>query len=284
MNLAIDEAPLTGESTTIHKTHAELADATLGIGDRHNMAFAGTVVTCGRGQGIAVATGMATEFGRISGLVQPVDAGRTPLQQNLDRLGRTLGKIALAVVALIVGLGLWRGLPLLDMLIFGVALAVAVVPEALPAVVTISLAIGVQRMAKRNALVRRLAVVETLGSTSVICSDKTGTLTKNEMTVRRLSAAGRTISVSGAGYEPVGQFLEGQRTLGSSRRNWSSSGPVFLRPTRHCDRERENRGSKVIRPRVRWSLLQPRQGSIRHPWITSFLASGKFPSARNAGG
>lgn len=211
MNLAIDEAALTGESAAIDKTHTELPTEKLAIGDRRNMAYAETVVTYGRGQGIVVATGLSTEFGRISGLVQTVEAGRTPLQENLDKLGRTLGKAALVVVALIVVLGLWRGLPLLDMLIFGIALAVAVVPEALPAVVTISLAIGVGRMVKRNALVRRLPVVETLGSTSVICSDKTGTLTKNEMTVRRLFTAGRMISVSGAGYEPLGEFLDGER-------------------------------------------------------------------------
>jgi P-type Ca2+ transporter type 2C len=208
LNLAIDEAALTGESAPTDKSPAELEDPKLGIADRRNMAYAGTVVTYGRGQGISVATGMSTEFGRISRLVQTVEAGRTPLQQNLDAMGRTLGKAALVVVAMIVALGLWRGLPLLDMLMFGIALAVAVVPEALPAVVTISLAIGVRRMVKRNALVRRLPVVETLGSTSVICSDKTGTLTKNEMTVRSLFAAGRMISVTGAGYEPAGEFLE----------------------------------------------------------------------------
>ena len=208
MNLAIDEAALTGESAPTDKSPAELEDPKLGIADRRNMAYAGTVVTYGRGQGISVATGMSTEFGRISRLVQTVEAGRTPLQQNLDAMGRTLGKAALVVVAMIVALGLWRGLPLLDMLMFGIALAVAVVPEALPAVVTISLAIGVRRMVKRNALVRRLPIVETLGSTSVICSDKTGTLTKNEMTVRSLFAAGRMISVTGAGYEPAGEFLE----------------------------------------------------------------------------
>ena len=149
-------------------------------------------MTYGRGQAVVVATGMSTEFGRISALVQTVEAGRTPLQENLDKLGRTLGKAALGRR----GADRRRSvsgaaLPLLDMFIFGIALAVAVVPEALPAVVTISLAIGVRRMVKRNALVRRLPVVETLGSTSVICSDKTGTLTKNEMTVRRLFVAGR---------------------------------------------------------------------------------------------
>ena len=206
VGLAIDEAALTGESVAVEKSEAALSDARLAIGDRTNMAYAGTLVASGRGQAVVVATGMATEFGQISRLVQTVEAGRTPLQENLDRLGATLGKAALVVVGLIVVLGLWRGLPPLDMLIFGIALAVAVVPEALPAVVTISLAIGVRRMVRRHALVRRLPVVETLGSTSVICSDKTGTLTRNEMTVRALWTDGGQVTVSGAGYAPTGEF------------------------------------------------------------------------------
>ncbi|MGH7343010.1 MAG: HAD-IC family P-type ATPase, partial [Candidatus Rokuibacteriota bacterium] len=137
-----------------------------------------------------------------------VDAGRTPLQENLDRLGATLGKAALVVVALVIAVGLWRGLPPIEMFMFGIALAVAVVPEALPAVVTISLAIGVRRMVKRHALVRRLPVVETLGSTSVVCTDKTGTITKNEMTVRSVFADGRILEMSGAGYDPDGHVLD----------------------------------------------------------------------------
>jgi Ca2+-transporting ATPase len=213
INLAVDEAALTGESLPISKTAVALADETLAIADRRNMSYAGTVVTHGRGRAVVVATGMSTEFGRISGLVQNVATGRTPLQENLDALGRTLGKTASIVVALIVAVGLWRGVPPLEMLIFGIALAVAVVPEALPAVVTISLAIGVRRMVKRNALVRRLPAVETLGSTSVICSDKTGTLTKNEMTVRQLFVAERWLTVSGTGYEPAGEFLDGERPV-----------------------------------------------------------------------
>jgi len=217
VNLSIDEAALTGESAAVHKIHDALPDPGLPIGDRRNMGYAGTLVTYGRGQAVVVETGMSTEFGKISTLVQTVEAGRTPLQENLDRLGRTLGKAALVIVTMIVALGLWRGQPLLDMLIFGIALAVAVVPEALPAVVTISLAIGVRRMVKRNALVRRLPVVETLGSTSVICSDKTGTLTKNEMTVRRLFVACRTITVSGAGYEPAGQFTDGTEAINADQ-------------------------------------------------------------------
>ncbi|ODS52574.1 MAG: ATPase [Acidobacteria bacterium SCN 69-37] len=206
INLTIDEAALTGESLAVEKTTTALTEAGVGVGDRVNMAYAGTLVAVGRGRGVVVATGMATEFGRISRLVQSVDSGRTPLQENLDRLGTTLGKAAIVVVAVIVATGLWRGMPPLDMFIFGIALAVAVVPEALPAVVTISLAIGVRRMVKRQALVRRLPVVETLGSTSVICTDKTGTLTRNEMTVRRVATADAVYDVSGVGYEPVGDL------------------------------------------------------------------------------
>jgi Ca2+-transporting ATPase len=207
VNLAVDEAALTGESAAVAKSSDRLDATSTGLGDRLNMVYAGTVVTYGRGQGVVTATGMSTEFGRITRLVQTVDAGRTPLQENLDRLGATLGKAALVVVALVVGLGLWRGLPPLEMFIFGIALAVAVVPEALPAVVTISLAIGVRRMVARQALVRRLLAVETLGSTSVICSDKTGTLTRNEMTVRRIATPVSVVEVSGVGYEPSGEFF-----------------------------------------------------------------------------
>jgi len=208
VNLSIDEAALTGESAAVDKSSAPLGERDLPLGDRRNMAYAGTLITRGRGQGVVVATGMSTEFGRISRLVQTVESGRTPLQENLDRLGSILGKAALVIVAIIVVLGMWRGIPPLEMFIFGIALAVAVVPEALPAVVTISLAIGVRRMVKRQALVRRLPVVETLGSTSAICSDKTGTLTRNEMTVRRISTGDVSVDVSGVGYDPVGEFLE----------------------------------------------------------------------------
>lgn len=144
-------------------------------------------------------TGLGSEFGRVSGLLEAIETPRTPLQANLDHLGRTLATAALIVVAVITAAGLGRGAELMEMLIFGIALGVAVVPEALPAVVTISLALGVQQMSRRNALVRHLPAVETLGSTAVICADKTGTLTRDQMTVRRIAAAGRTIDVGGSG-------------------------------------------------------------------------------------
>ena len=206
VNLQVEEAALTGESVPVEKHTAPLANGGLAVGDRKNMAYAGTVATYGRGRAVIVATGMNSEFGKIAQLLQTVETGRTPLQENLDKVGRALARAAFAVVAVIVALGLFRGQPFIEMLVFGIALAVAVVPEALPAVVTISLAIGVQRMVKRHALIRRLPAVETLGSTSVICSDKTGTLTKDEMTVRQIYVAGHLMEVAGAGYDPRGAF------------------------------------------------------------------------------
>ena len=213
INLAVDEAALTGESQPAQKTIGPFDDPRLPLGDRRNMTYAGTMVAHGRGQGVVASTGMSTEFGQIARMVDTVEVTRTPLQENLDRLGGTLGKAALVVVGLVVAIGLLRGLPVIQMFMFGIALAVAVVPEALPAVVTISLAIGVRRMVKRNALVRRLPIVETLGSTSVICSDKTGTLTRNEMTVRQLFADERLLDVTGAGYDAKGDILEAGRGI-----------------------------------------------------------------------
>jgi Ca2+-transporting ATPase len=207
VNLQMEEAALTGESVPVEKHTDALPNPDLALGDRRNLGYAGTTVTYGRGTALVVATAMNTEFGKIAQMLETVETSRTPLQENLDKVGRVLAVLALIVVAIIVGIGLLRGQPLIEMIVFGIALAVAVVPEALPAVVTISLAIGVQRMVKRHALVRRLPAVETLGSTTVICSDKTGTLTKDEMTAREIFAAGQTIQVTGAGYEPQGQFL-----------------------------------------------------------------------------
>jgi Ca2+-transporting ATPase len=217
INLQVDEAPLTGESIPVEKHTDALTDARLPVGDRRNMVYGGTAGTYGRGRGVVVATGMSTEFGQIARMLQTVETGRTPLQVNLDRVGRALAIGALAIVGMIILLGLLRGQPLLDMLIFGIALAVAVVPEALPAVVTISLAIGVQRMVRRHALIRKLTAVEALGSVSIICSDKTGTLTKDEMTARRVLVAGDVLDVSGAGYEPHGDFLRAGSRVEPSR-------------------------------------------------------------------
>ena len=212
--LKTDEASLTGESEGVDKFTESLRDEKLPVGDRRNTVYAGTSVTYGRGRAVVTATGMKTEFGSIAGLLSTIEREETPLQRDLGKVGQALARGAFAIVAVISLIGLVgavrRGEPLLgallEVLIFGVALAVAVVPEALPAVVTISLAIGVQKMVRRHALVRRLPAVETLGCTTVICSDKTGTLTKDEMTLREIFVGGQVIQVTGSGYEPKGVF------------------------------------------------------------------------------
>ncbi|MEM3404323.1 MAG: cation-translocating P-type ATPase [Nitrososphaeria archaeon] len=210
-NLKIDEAPLTGESTPVEKC-SDTLKGDLIVSDRMNMAFSGTVVTYGRGLGVVVATGMNTEFGKIAKIVQEERRTSTPLERRIESIGKWLTIFALTVAALVALLGLFRGHSLIEMVLWGVSLAVAAVPEALPAVVTGSLAIGMYEMAKRRAIVRRLPAVETLGSTSIICSDKTGTMTKGEMTVKKIYVEEVLIEVSGVGYEPKGEFLlDGKR-------------------------------------------------------------------------
>jgi P-type Ca2+ transporter type 2C len=202
------EAALTGESLPVAKDCSPVPAATL-LGDRHNMLFSGTAATYGRGKAVITATGMQTELGSIAGMLKDAPAQATPLQQELDKIGKRLGivvlGIAVAMIATIIAVEEIHGLAAyFDVLIVGVALAVAAVPEGLPAVVTAVLALGVQRMARRNAIVRHLAAVETLGAASVIASDKTGTLTRNEMTVRTLITASGRVDFEGAGYSPEG--------------------------------------------------------------------------------
>ena len=203
------EAALTGESLPVSKDTAP-APEEAGIGDRHNMIFSGTTATYGRGKAVVTATGMRTEMGRIAGMLKATRDETTPLQAELDRVGRVLGiavvAIAAAMIATILLVQDVSGFPaFFDVLILGVALAVAAVPEGLPAIVTAVLSIGVQRMANRNAVVRRLVAVETLGSATVIASDKTGTLTRNEMTVRSLVTASGRVNLEGTGYAPEGE-------------------------------------------------------------------------------
>jgi Ca2+-transporting ATPase len=208
MNLKVDEAPLTGESESVEKVIFPLSqEGEVSLGDRLNMLYMGTAVVYGRGKAVITSTGMATEFGKIAGLLQTTESRRTPLQVDLDKVGRVLGIFSIVLAAVISIFGVFRGYAIIEMFIWGVALAVAVIPEALPAVVTISLALGVRRMVKRRALIRKLPAVETLGATTIICSDKTGTLTKDEMTVRKIFANGKLIDVLGAGYVPEGSFL-----------------------------------------------------------------------------
>ena len=205
VNLKADEASLTGESIPVEKT-AVLLEGDIEVAERRNMVFMGTAAVYGRGRGAVTATGMETEFGKIAQMLQEVEVGRTPLQKNLDRIGKWLAIAAGALCVILGFIGILRGHQPLEMLIWVISLAVAAVPEALPAVVTIGLAIGVQRMVRRHALVRRLPVVETLGCTTVICSDKTGTLTQDQMTVRRLWVVDTPIEVTGVGYGPRGAF------------------------------------------------------------------------------
>lgn len=214
-DLEVDESMLTGESLPVGKSPAPVATDTP-LPQATPMAWMGATVTSGRGVGLVVRTGMATAFGDIAHLTQTVEAGATPLQRRLSGLGVQMGLIALAVAALVVVVGWTSGLPPLEMFFAGVALAVAVVPEGLPAVVTVTLALGVRAMQKRNALVRSLRAVETLGSATVVCSDKTGTLTKNEMTVQAVALPDREIQVSGLGYEPRGGFRSEGAPLAAS--------------------------------------------------------------------
>ncbi|MFN2146338.1 MAG: cation-translocating P-type ATPase, partial [Anaerolineales bacterium] len=206
-NLKVEEAALTGESVPVQKDAGMILPEEASLGDRRNSAFMGTLVSYGRGRGLVVETGMKTQIGRIAEMLAEVEEEITPLQRRLDQLGRTLGYGALAICALVFALGWLRGNDPLEMFLVAISLAIAAVPEGLPAVVTISLALGMREMIERNALIRRLSSVETLGSATTIGSDKTGTLTQNEMTVTHVSVDGRDILVTGGGYAPVGEFM-----------------------------------------------------------------------------
>ncbi|MBW2993016.1 calcium-translocating P-type ATPase, SERCA-type, partial [Candidatus Woesearchaeota archaeon] len=205
VNLETQEAVLTGESLPVKK-EIKVLRAAAGIGDRINMVFSGTIVTRGRGKAVVAETGMHTEIGKIAAMIQEEPDGPTHLQLKLKKLGEWLGIAAIVFCATVFGVGVLLGFGKLEMFMTTLALAVAAIPEGLPAVVTIGLALGVQRMVKRNALIRTLHSVETLGSTTVICSDKTGTLTHNEMTVRKIFANNKIFTVTGSGYSTIGNF------------------------------------------------------------------------------
>ena len=232
MNLRVEEASLTGEAHDINKEADRVIDGEPTIGDRINSCFLGTTVTYGRGRGLVIATGMQTELGKIAGMLADVEDEETPLQKNLDKLGKQLGIASLAIVGLVFVIGFVRlslneGLANLfadargigeitELFMVAVGLAIAAVPEGLPAVVTISLALGMGEMVKRHALIRKLASVETLGSATVICSDKTGTLTQNQMTTVEMWGDSTTFTITGSGYEPQGEFMVGSEKIDPS--------------------------------------------------------------------
>ena len=269
-NLRIQEAVLTGEAEAVNKTTAPVP-AEAALGDRAGMAYSGTLVSYGQGLGVVVATGEQTEIGQISLLLEQVEEIATPLLRQVAQFGRWLSLAILVVAGATFAAGvLWRGQSMDDMFMAAVALAVAAIPEGLPAIMTIILAIGVQRMAQRNAIIRRLPAVETLGSVTVICSDKTGTLTRNEMTVQRVVTTDRCFEVSGVGYAPTGGFsVEGEPIMPADAADLQT----IARAVRLCNdanlREREDE----------WRMDgDPTEGAL----LTLALKSGIDPMAEQA--
>ncbi|MFS0778701.1 calcium-translocating P-type ATPase, SERCA-type [Neobacillus sp. 3P2-tot-E-2] len=208
-SLEVEESALTGESVPVSKHIDRLKTVNPGIGDMENIAFMGTMITRGSGVGVVIGTGMKTAMGQIADLLQNAQTQETPLQRRLEQLGKILITVALLLTVLVVAIGVLQGHELYTMFLAGVSLAVAAIPEGLPAIVTVALSLGVQKMIKKNAIVRKLPAVETLGCASVICSDKTGTMTQNKMTVTHLWSGGNTWTVDGVGYQPRGDFYRG---------------------------------------------------------------------------
>ncbi|KMY49388.1 calcium-translocating P-type ATPase, SERCA-type [Peribacillus loiseleuriae] len=212
-SLEIEESALTGESVPVAKLNEAIRYDVESIGDEVNLAFMGTMVTRGSGTGVVVATGMETAMGKIADLLQSTETQITPLQRRLEQLGKILIFTALFLTIVVVATGILQGNDLYTMFLSGVSLAVAAIPEGLPAIVTVALSLGVQRMIRKNAIVRKLPAVETLGCASVICSDKTGTMTQNKMTVTHVWSGGKTWNVSGTGYQPDGEFYDGEKKV-----------------------------------------------------------------------
>lgn len=251
----VEEAALTGESVPAFKDAARLSEATM-LADRRNMVYLGTIAVAGRATALVVATGMSTELGRIAGLLERQPVEPTPLQKRLGELGRKLIVVCLAIVAVIFALQMSSGGNLVEVFFAAVSLAVAAIPEGLPAVVTLVLAVGLRRMVRRNALIRKLPSVETLGCVTDICSDKTGTLTRNEMTVERIVTGGETITVTGSGYKPRGEFVIGNEIIRPESR---IDLLVTLRASVFCNRAKLIRGEDG----KSWSVLgDPTEGAL----------------------
>lgn len=242
-NLKIDESSLTGESVASEKFADEIVDQNSGIGDQINCAFMGSIITYGRGKGIVTNTGMKTQMGNIATMLNTGSETGTPLQKKLDSFGKMLGIACIIICIIIFGLGVIRGQDLLEVFMTAVSLAVAAIPEGLTVVVTVVLALGMQKMVKVNAIVKRLSAVETLGSTTVICSDKTGTLTQNKMTVVKIFDGNEIWEVTGTGYIPEGKFINEVTKQESINSNLQLllTGAVLC-----CDAEIQDNGNKII--------------------------------------
>ncbi|MDY0236003.1 MAG: cation-translocating P-type ATPase [Gudongella sp.] len=212
-NLKIEEASLTGESVPVEKEADFISEDEISLGDRINMAYMSTIVTYGRGLGVVTSTGGKTEIGKIASMIQSIEEESTPLQKKLNQLGKILGIATILISIAVFVIGMLQGREVLEMFMIAISLAVAAIPEGLPAIVTIVLAIGMNKMVERNAIVKKLLAVETLGSTSVICTDKTGTLTQNEMTVVNIYINNKVLDVTGKGYTPKGEFKIGEDTI-----------------------------------------------------------------------
>lgn len=258
VNLMVDEAMLTGESLPVEKTTAPLEED-LQVAERTNLAYAGTVVTEGRGKAVVYGTGSNTQMGEIATLIQETEKAISPLQQQTLALGKTLGFIAVGAGALILVLGLFQDLTFQELFLFVIAAVVSAIPEGLPAVMTITLAVGVNRMAKRNAIIRRLQAVDTLGATTVICTDKTGTLTTNQMTVQQILVDNKVVKVFGGGFEPEGHFEENGSQIDPQEKG---SLPLALKIGALCNDSKlvqaeDERGAK------RWEIRgDPTEGSL----------------------
>ena len=265
-NLEIEESSLTGESVPVRKREEALPGQEVALGDARNMAYLGTAVTRGRGRGVVIQTGMSTEMGQICGMIQEAGQEETPLQRRLGQLGKGLVAFCLLICAAVVVVGIARGEEAYQMFLAGVSLAVAAIPEGLPAIVTVALAIGVQRMIRRHAIIRKLPAVETLGCATVICSDKTGTLTQNQMTVRKVIINGDVFEITGEGYDPKGEF-EGNGDIRDIKFT------LLMKAAAFCNNAVLERGGVSVaglfrglvkgRPAHEWSILgDPTEGAL----------------------
>ncbi len=249
--LKIDESALTGESVPVKKGINVLKD--VAVAERKNMAFMGTLITYGRGLGIVVSTGMATEMGKIAGMVQEKEE-MTPLQRKLQKFGKSLGIVVFVITMIIFFLGILRAESIVNMFMTAMSLAISAVPEGLPAVITLTLALGTQRMLKRNSIVKRLAAVESLGSTTIICADKTGTMTTNEMTVRKVWVSGKLLNVTGVGFEPKGDFLLNKKKVDTKR---VGSLDLLLKISSMCN-------DSILKEKPRWHIIgDPTEGALK---------------------